>query len=298
VAGVLDLHRLMLLREIKVRGSMSAAARSLSYSHSAISQQMSLLEKETGVPLLERAGRGVRLTDPAEQLVRHTESVLSILEVAESDLASAHGQISGPITIAAFGTVARAVVPEALARLGRLYPGLGVDFEQHEPEEGLARLAARRLDLLIADDYPHTPLSLGPSLHAELLCSDPVGAYLPRGCEAGDASELSRMAWVLEPRGTGSFTWAQHLCRAVGFEPSVRYQSSDLLFHLRLVEAGLAAAFLPGLVVRETRTVLRPSPLFPENLARGIHAVSRGGSHNRPVILACQALLRDILAAM
>jgi DNA-binding transcriptional LysR family regulator len=298
VAGMLDLHRLILLREIKIRGSMSAAAHNLSYSHSAISQQMSLLEKETGVTLLERIGRGVRLTDAAEQLVQHTESVLSILELAESDLVPAHGEVRGSITLAAFSTVARAVVPEALARLRQLHPNLRVNFEHYEPEEGLARLAARRLDLLIADDYPDTPLSLGSSLHAELLCSDPVGAYLPRGCEAGDTDELSRVAWVLEPRGTGSFAWAQQLCRTVGFEPSVRYQSADLLFHLRLVEAGLAAAFLPGLVAREAAAALRPSPLFPDSLARGIQAISREGSQNRPVILACQAVLQGVLAEL
>ncbi|MEV5012185.1 MULTISPECIES: LysR family transcriptional regulator [unclassified Streptomyces] len=295
---MLDLHRLMLLREIKFRGSMSAAARNLSYSHSAVSQQMSLLEKEVGVVLLERVGRGVRLTDAAEQLVRHTESVLAILEEAESDLASALGEIRGSITIATFGTVARAIVPQALVRLRRMYPQLSVDFEQYEPEEGLARLAGRRLDLLIADQYPDSPMPVGAALDAQLIYRDPVAAYLPVGATAETVSDLELLPWVTEPRGTGSFAWVQQTCRSVGFEPDVRYQSADVLFHLRLVEAGLAAAFLPGLVVQESVAELHPSPLFPGTYARGIHAISREGSQNRPAITACKAAIRDVMTTV
>lgn len=294
---MLDLHRLMVLREIKFRGSMSAAARNLAYSHSAVSQQMSLLEKEAGVVLLERVGRGVRLTAAAEQLVRHTESVLAILEQAESDLSSTLGEIRGSVTVATFGTVARAVVPHALVQLHRMYPHLRVDFEQYEPEEGLARLAGRRLDLLIADHYPDTPMSVGSSLHADLLYRDPIAAFLPDGTVAESVTDLELVPWVTEPRGTGSHAWVQQLCRTLGFEPDVRYQSPDVLFHLRMVEAGLAAAFLPGLVVREAAGPLRPSPLFAGDFARGIHAISREGSQNRPAIMACQATIQDVLTA-
>ena len=295
---MLDLHRLMLLREIKFRGSMTAAARNLAYSHSAVSQQMSLLEKEAGVVLLERVGRGVRLTSAAEQLVRHTESMLAILEEAESDLASSLGEVRGSVTIATFGTVARAIVPDILVQLGQMYPHLRVDFEQHEPEEGLPRLAARRLDLLIADQYPDSPMWVGPALHAELLCRDPVAAYLPAGAAVETVSDLVRVPWVTEPRGTGSFAWVQQLCRSVGFEPDVRYQSADLVVHVRMVEAGLAAAVLPGLAVREAVGELRPSPLFPGDFARGIHAICREGSQNQPVIIACQAVIRDVMTAV
>ncbi|MEO3755496.1 LysR family transcriptional regulator [Streptomyces sp. B6B3] len=295
---MLDLHRLMLLREIGARGSMSAAARNLAYSHSTISQQMSILEREAGVVLLERVGRGVRLTEAAEQLVRHTEAVLSILERAQSDLASAHARIRGTITLAAFSTAARAVLPEALLRLGHLYPELSVDVEQHEPEEGLARLAARRVDLLIADEFPGAPLSVGPALHAEPLHTDPVGAYLPVGSEARSVADLGELAWAMEPAGTGSFAWARRLCRDIGFEPRIRYRSADPLCHLRLVEAGLAAAFLPRLVVRESGTRLERCPLVPGDLERRLYAVSREGSQDRPVILACQAVIRGVLASL
>jgi molybdate transport repressor ModE-like protein len=296
--AMLDLHRLMLLREIKIRGSMSAAGRNLAYSHSAISQQMGILEKEAGVPLLERVGRGVRLTDAAEQLVRHTEEVLSILERAESDLAAAHKEIRGSVTLAAFNTVSRVVIPSVVERLARLHPQLRVDFEEHEPEEGLARLAARRLDLVVADEYPGAPLSVGPGLHAELLCQDPIGVYVPVGVDADAVGDLARLAWAMEPPGTGSFAWTVRMCRDLGFEPQVKYSSPDLMFHLRMVASGLAAAFLPGLVVQESGTELIPSSQFPSGMSRGIYAVSREGSQNRPVILACQAVVQEALATV
>jgi molybdate transport repressor ModE-like protein len=294
----LDLHRLLLLREIKLRGSMSAAARTLAYTHSAISQQMSILEKETGVVLLERVGRGVRLTHAAERLVRHTEAVLSILEHAESDLASSHGEIKGSIIVAAFSTVSRVAIPAALMKLSQLYPELRVDFVQHEPEESLALVASRRLDLVIADEFPGTPLSVSANLHAELIAEEPVGAYLPAGVAADRAAELGLLDWVLEPAGTGSYSWAQRLCREVGFEPRIRYQSPDLLFHLRMVEAGLAAAFLPALAIAESSTELHRSDIFPSDLRRGIYAVTREGSRNRPTVLACQAVIAQELTAL
>src|ERR1700754_682309 len=103
-----------LLREVQLRGSITAAARALSYSHSAVSQQLALLEKETGVPLLERAGRGVRLTPAAEGLVHHADDILAILERAESDLAASDTDVRGTLRLAAFTTISRTIVPQVV----------------------------------------------------------------------------------------------------------------------------------------------------------------------------------------
>jgi len=292
---VLDVHRLVVLREIGVRGSMTAAARALRYSHSAISQQMRILEKETGAVLLERVGRGVRLTDAAQQLVRHTEEVMSILERAESDLASADVEIRGSLRIAAFSSAARVAVPGTLARLRELHPALRVDFEEHEPEAGLSLLAARRIDLLVVDEYPGATLPVGPAFHSELICRDPIGVFLPTGVHAGTVADLERLAWVMEPTGTGAHSWSLRLCRELGFEPQVRYLSADLLLHLRMVEAEVAAAFLPGLLLGETGSVLERSRLFPDELHRGILAVCREGSQERPAIRAGRQVIAEVL---
>jgi DNA-binding transcriptional LysR family regulator len=110
---VLDLHRLRLLRELKHRGTLAAVADALAYTPSAISQQLSVLETEAGVPLLERAGRRLRLTPAAERLVEHTEAILERLEQARADLDASAASIGGTVRVAAFHTTAHAVIPAA-----------------------------------------------------------------------------------------------------------------------------------------------------------------------------------------
>jgi len=138
---MLDIHRLVMLREVQLRGSITAAARALSYSHSGVSQQLSLLEKTAGVPLLEKVGRGVRLTPAAEELVVRTDEILAVLERAEAELAVSDSQVRGTLRLAAFTTISRNVVPRVFALLAAQHPELDVRFHQVEPEEGALLLA-------------------------------------------------------------------------------------------------------------------------------------------------------------
>src|SRR5262245_31766893 len=175
---MLDLHRLTLLREIKLSGSMTAAARKLSYSHSAISQQMALLEREAGVALLERVGRNVKLTSAGEELVRNTETILTAMERAESDLASAHRSPHGVVNLAVFATIARAIMPTALAALAQHYPGLDVRLRLYDPEEAAIRLISRQVDAVLSDAYPGTEGAPSAGIHATLIGDDPIRCYL------------------------------------------------------------------------------------------------------------------------
>jgi DNA-binding transcriptional LysR family regulator len=145
--GVLDLHRLRLLRELKHRGTLAAVAEALAYTPSAISQQLSVLETEAGVTLLERAGRRVRLTPAAERLVEHTEAILERLEQARADLDASAASISGTVRIAAFHTTAHAVVPAALSALARAHPALRAEVTEREPETSLPGLIAHERGL-------------------------------------------------------------------------------------------------------------------------------------------------------
>src|SRR5690348_2564841 len=140
---MLDLHRLRLLRELKHRGTLAAVAEALSYSPSTISQQLSLLEAEAGVPLLEHVGRRVRLTEQAEILVVHTEAVLSRLERAEAEIAAALGTVTGVLKVAAFQSAALALIPAMVTRLRADHPALRVLVSQAEPEVALPALLAR-----------------------------------------------------------------------------------------------------------------------------------------------------------
>ena len=99
---MLDLQRLRLLHELHARGTIAAVADALQFTPSAVSQQLAVLEREAGVPLLEKAGRGVRLTDPALVLVRHASVLLERAELAEAELAAATGRVAGRGRIASF----------------------------------------------------------------------------------------------------------------------------------------------------------------------------------------------------
>src|SRR5690606_1089685 len=126
-------RRLRLLRELAQRGTLAAVADALSYSPSSVSQQLALLEKEVGVPLLEPVGRRVRLTAQAQILVAHADAVFATLEAAEADIAASLTEVTGVVRLAAFQTAALALVPDALTRLRRQHPRLRVHLIEMEP---------------------------------------------------------------------------------------------------------------------------------------------------------------------
>ncbi|WP_037657524.1 LysR substrate-binding domain-containing protein, partial [Streptomyces aurantiacus] len=309
-----DLHRLRLLRELKHRGTLAAVAAALSYSPSSVSQQLSQLEAEAGVPLLEPVGRRVRLTEQAEILVAHTEAVLERLERAEADIAASLTSLTGTVRVAAFQTAALALIPTALTLLRAAHPGLRPHVTQLEPEAALPALLARDFDLVVAEEYPGSPAggTAGPRndvLEREELCVDQLRLALPEPGPAdpygeaaaadagGPRGTLRALAggrpWAMEPEGTAARPWAMAVCRAAGFEPDVRFESSDLLLHLRLVEQGHAVAFLPDLVWHAGPPTVALRPLPPGQHARTLFTVVRSGRGRHPAVAALRRALRQ-----
>lgn len=288
---MLDLNRIRLLREVSLHGSMSAAARSLSYSHSAISQQLAQLERETGVKLLERAGRNVQLTPAGRELVRNTETVLAALEKAESDLAASHRRAQGAFTVATFASISRAVIPAALVRLAQAHPELEVRIQRYEPEAAIVRLASRQVDAIITDSFPGTSSGSANGLHTTILGQDPIRGYLPPGLGIPDEQAAATLPWVMEPAESAAAQWALRVCRERGFEPRVQHVSSDVLFHLRMVERGLAAAFLPDMLLAETGSRLQPSSWLPADQRRTLLLIARKGSEDNLALTAVRQAL-------
>lgn len=234
-----DLHRLRLLRELKHRGTLAAVAAALSYGPSSISQQLSLLQTEVGVPLLESVGRRVRLTPQAEILVAHTEALLERMERAEADIASSLAELTGTIRLATFQTAALALVPVALTLLREAHPRLRVHLIQVEPETALPALVARDFDLVVAEEYPGSPAPRAGELDYEDLCVDSMRLALPAAVrDRTQPHQLADHPWIMEPEGSVARHWAMSLCRQAGFEPDVRFESTDVLLHLRLVREG------------------------------------------------------------
>lgn len=292
---MLDLHRLTLLREVKLHGSMSAAARELSYSHSAISQQLGVLEKETGVVLLEKVGRNVRLTPAGEELVRNTEAILAAMERAEADLATSHERPQGVVTVAAFTTISRSIMPVALAHLAQSYPGLDVRLRREDPEQAVMQLVSRQVDAVISDAFPGTRVAHPGGIHTTLIGQDPIRGYLPNGMSFTSVEQLRELRWVAEPPESAASQWALRVCRELGFEPVIAHVSSDLLFHLRMVEQGLAAAFLPDMVVREARSEIMSSSWLPADQQRGIQFLVRSGSERSASLTAVREAITQVL---
>src|SRR4051795_759607 len=161
---MLDLRRLRLLHELHQRGTIAAVADALQFTPSAVSQQLAILERETGVRLLERAGRGVRLTDAALVLVEHAEALLERVALAEADLASVAGEVTGRGRIAGFHSAALRLGLPAIATLARDAPRLRTELIEAEPEQALPALGLGDVDLVLGDEWRHQPWRLAPGL--------------------------------------------------------------------------------------------------------------------------------------
>jgi DNA-binding transcriptional LysR family regulator len=288
---VFTLKRLHLLVELSRRGTIAAVAEALSYSPSAVSQQLSALEKEAGATLLEPVGRRVRLTPEAEMLVTHAEAVLAELERAETGLEASRTTVGGRLRVAAFQTAVLSLVPAALTTLHREHPRLRVEVAQLEPEDSLPALVAGDFDLVLGEEYPGYPRPRPVQLDREDLLTDELRLVVPAGWPERDLAALAERPFIMEPEGTTSREWSTAVCRRHGFEPDTRYTSADLQVHLRMVESGLAVALLPGLAGADRHPGV-VSCALEGTPVRQVFSATRSAARMRPSVRAVvQALL-------
>ena len=219
------------------------------------------------------------------------------MERAESDLATAHQRPAGVVTLAAFATISRAVIPAALAVLAQRFPGLDVRLRLSNPDEAVVQLASRQVDAVLTDAYPGTESASSGGIHATVLGADPIRCYLPDPSMDGDFAQIREVRWVMEPSPSAATEWALRVCRERGFEPIVAHESSDLMFHLRMVEEGLAAAFLPDMVVREAGSRLSPSASMPSDQQRSILFLVRTGAERHPQLIAIREAVAALISA-
>ena len=295
---MLDLHRLRLLKEFADRGTIAATAAALGYTPSAVSQQLSVLEREAGAALLDRAARSVELTDNGRRLAVHAEIILAQVEAAETDLTAHEREPSGRVSVAAFPSAAAAFAP-ALAGSLRAHPGLTLVLRQEAPEVGLRRLRAGEVDVALADDWsgglPDTAPGLLRFVH---LVRDPLVLILPRGHPLTDPAvpvdlrhlrEASR--WMAAPAGEPSRQAVDRLLMTVGGAPAVPWEFEGLGTILSLVSQGVGVAAVPRLALAsgEGRVVVRELP--PPVPARDVYAVVRAASVRRPSVTVILAAL-------
>lgn len=290
-----ELRRLRLLHELALRGTIADVARALSFSPSTVSQQLALLEREAGVALLEPDGRRVRLTAQGRMLATHASRALELDEAARAELSSSQ-DAAAVVRIAVMPTAAEVLVPAALTLLADREPGLRLEMVEMPPEEGLFELQAHAFDLVIAEQYPGYTRELHPGIGRTLIGRDPVRLVVPSGSPARELADLHDAAWVMEPQGAAVRQWAVQQCRAAGFEPDVRFESTDLTAHARLAAAGHAAAMLPDLIWTGDRSSMRLLDL-PGSPVREIFAATRSSSRDGAAVGAVLTALVDALAA-
>ncbi|MGS2640118.1 LysR substrate-binding domain-containing protein [Streptosporangium sp. LJ11] len=289
---MLDVRRLRLLCDLARLGTIAAVARSHTYTPSAVSQQLAALEREAGVPLLERTGRRVVLTPAGVVLVRHAETVLAALEDAGAALAAARGEPAGPLRIGAFPTAVRTLLPAALVTLGLDHPGLELMVTELDPVAMPEALRERRLDVALVNDYDVMPVEPGPTLDAVPLLEETVFLAMPSaGTDPGadPVGDARHAAWIVGSPGTACHAVALQVCRTAGFSPLVRHHADDFAAVLALVAAGQGVSLVPQLATARPPSGVRLVPLATRRRTRVTY---RKGAASHPAVAACVTALR------
>ncbi|GLU49192.1 LysR family transcriptional regulator [Nocardiopsis ansamitocini] len=293
---MLDLDRLRALNAVAEYGSVSAAAEILGITTSAVSQQIAKLERETSSRLLERNGRGVRLTDAAQLLVGHAERILSMVAEAEADLEAQRGSVVGTIKIAAFATASRGIMPTMLTGIAHIHPQLTVELHECDPKTALPQVLRGDFDVAVVQDWKNSPLPFPDGLQKLHLLDDPAEVALPAGHSLAGrewlaVTDLAQEKWVGAPPGDICHAWLSHTLRHGGVEPKIAHFSSEYPTQLALVATGLGVAVLPRL----GRDLLPPGvvtvPVKPR-LVRHVYVVWRTEAGRRPAVQATVAALR------
>jgi molybdate transport repressor ModE-like protein len=297
---MLDVRRLRVLREVALRGSFSAAAEALTYSQSAVSQQIAALEREAGTRLVERQGRGIRLTDAGRALVRRADAILVELAAADAELQAIAGLRGGRVRVSTFASAATALLPAAVTAFRAAHPAVQVELSLVEAtEEAIGGLRTGRADLVLGGPPAGAPPT--DQVEAHRLLKDPMLAVLPGGHRLARRrtlrlDDLAGEPWVLGG-GPGCSDRATILraCHAAGFEPrvTVDFPTDDYNATQGMVAAGAGVTLLPRLALAVPRDDLAVRPLAGAGPSREVVAAVRRGDQ-APATLA---MLEEVCGA-
>ncbi|MER7892733.1 LysR family transcriptional regulator [Micromonospora sp. NPDC094482] len=290
---MLDVRRLRLLCDLSRLGTIAAVAQAHTYTPSAVSQQLAALEREAGVPLLERTGRRVTFTAAGRVLVTHAEAVLAALEQTTAALAAVATGLTGPLRIGAFPTAVRTLLPATLVALGHQHPGLELTVTELDPVAVPAALRERRLDVGLLQDYDVAPAEADPTLDAVPLLDETVFLAMPAATPAGDDADplpaTRNAGWVMASPGTLCHAVTLHVCRSAGFAPRVRHQADDFATVLALVAAGQGVSLVPQLAAADPPGGVR---LLPLPTRRRTRVAYRRGAAAHPAVAAFVTAIR------
>lgn len=298
-----DVHALRVVKAIADEGSLTGAAAALGYSQPALSQLMKRLEQRLGVPVIERVGRSVRLTDAGRVLARHAPAVTAALGAAAGELAELRGLRAGRVRLVAFPSASPTVVPRLLTDLAAHHPGVAITYVEAEPPEAVEAVREDRADIALTFSYPgdrddpHGPSARGLSVRE--IGADELLAVLPTGHPAGrrervDVADLADENWIAGcPRCRGHLL---QLCGRAGFEPRIGFETDNVVAVEGLVAQGIGVATLPRMAVESFP--LMPGVItrgLPHAEARTLHVVTAHGAERVPAVRITLAALARVL---
>jgi molybdate transport repressor ModE-like protein len=294
---MLDVRRMRVLREVAQRGSFSAAAEALSFTQSAVSQQIAALEREAGATLVERSARGVRLTEAGEAVVRHTEAILARLAEAEAELEAIAGLRGGRLRSAAFESAGSTLMPLAIAAFRERHPAVELSMTLLEPEESLPQLRAGELDLALTFDSHGGANVDGIAL--QHLIDDPMYLVVPRDHPLAHKrnlrlADLADEAWIGGPADCECNRLIRRTCAAAGYDPRIAFETDDYTAVQGFVAAGVGVSLIAELGLRTVRDDIVVRSLGRETPVRHIYAATLAEGYRSPATQAMLEILREV----
>ena len=306
---VVDLNRLRVLAAVAREGSVTRAAEALHYSQPAISHHLGRLETELGIPLLQRAGRGVRLTEAGRILAERADEILGRIRSAEAEVAAYAGLRAGRVRLATFPSALATVVPQVAARLLASHPELELALTECEPPEAITALRNGDVDVALVFEHDE-PRPSGADMTATALFDEPIYLVTPRGRALGGRLPDPRRPSRDEGRASGPLAryaaerWIAgcqrcraHLlaiCERDGFVPDIAFETDDYVATQALVAAGMGVTTLPGLALLANRNAQVHIERIPHDRRR-IIALTYG---RPPAPLPVQTLLNLLQATV
>jgi DNA-binding transcriptional LysR family regulator len=298
---MLDVRKLAMLRAVAAEGSIAAAARSLQYTRSAVSQQLTALESEVGARLVDRRGNRIRLTRLGVALVAQTERILVELRAAEALLGSDSGEVSGLLRVGIPFREGPRIMSRALTGVRSRFPDLEIQLIATTDESGADEVRRERLDMAILSRFGPRRHDALPGLKEWVLGADPLRLYLPSGHPLAGRpvcmlSELRDEAWIVSQTTTlGRMTMT--LCAAAGFEPRIAAFVDDLSTAIRLVGIGWGVTVAPELTPATPESSVVRIPLQGMETTRQTVLVVRDGEAAAPRIAVAVDAVREVSRA-
>jgi DNA-binding transcriptional LysR family regulator len=295
---MLDVRRMRVLREVAQRGSFSAAAEALSFTQSAVSQQIAALEREAGTVLVQRGARGVRLTEAGEAVVRHTEAILARLAEAEAELEAIAGLSGGRLRIAAFESAGATLMPLAIAAFRTRHPAVELSLTLLEPEDSIPQLRAGELDLAITFQARKGAPPDDGLEHLHLI-DDPMYLVLPRDHRLAHRrtlhlADLEGEAWIGGPADCECNRLIYRACATAGYDPRIAFETDDYQAVQGFVAAGVGVSLIAELGLRSVRDDIVVRDLGRETPVRRIRATTLADGYRSPASQAMLAILAEV----